>query len=178
MMGYLKNFMKFFWKDIKGVMINSLKQAKWKGSLSTSQRQAVIKLLEKKNQNKHFIKNCSPISLFIVDTKILSKAFAAKLKLTLPFIISSNQTTYVERRCISESGRLISDIIEIYGKENIPGFLVTMDLEEAFNSLDNGFVLCVLKKFGFGDNFITWIKILLWYYYCLITKGLLLSISH
>ena len=95
-----------------------------------------------------------------IISKILSKAFAAKPKRTLPSIISSNQTAYVERRCISESGRLISDIIEIYGKENIPGFLVTMDLEKVFDSLDNGFVLCVLKKFGFGDNFITWIKIL------------------
>ena len=77
------------------------------------------------------------------------KAFAVKPKRTLPSIISSDQTAYVERQCISESGRLISDIIEIYGKENIPGFLVTMDLEKAFDFLDNDFVLCVLKKFGF-----------------------------
>ena len=55
---------------------------------------------------------------------------------------------------------MISDIIEICGKENIPGFLVTMDLEKAFDSLDYDFLLSVLKKFAFGDNFITWIKIL------------------
>ena len=36
-----------------------------------------------------------------------------------------------------------------------------MDLEKAFDSLDHGFLICVLKKIGFGDNFITWIKILL-----------------
>ena len=60
--------------------------------------------------------------------------------------------------CISESGRLISDITEICGKENIPGSLVTMDLEKA---LDHDFLLCALKKFGFGDSFTNWIKILL-----------------
>ena len=159
--GLSKEFYEAFWVDIKDVFINSLKQAKLVGNLSISQRQAVIKLLEKKDRDKRFVKNRRPISLLNVDIKILSKAFAAKLKPILPSIISSNQTAYVEKRCISESGRLISDIIEVCGKENIPGYLVTMDLEKAFDSLDHDFLLCVLKKFGFGDNFITWIKILL-----------------
>ena len=55
----------------------------------------------------------------------------------------------------------MSDIIEICEKENIPAYLVTMDLEKAFVSLDHDFLICVLKKVGFGDSFITWIKILL-----------------
>ena len=86
-----------------------------------------------------------------IDTKILSNAFAGKLRPILPSIISPNQTAYVEKRCISESGRFISDIIEICGNKNIPGFLVTMDLEKAFDSLDHDFLLRILKKFGFGD---------------------------
>ena len=76
----------------------------------------------------------------------------------LPSIISLNQTAYLENRCISESGRLISDIIEFCSKESIPGYLITMDLEKTF---DHDFLLCALKKFGFGDSFINWIKILL-----------------
>ena len=51
--------------------------------------------------------------------------------------------------------------MEVSGKENIPGYLVTIDLEKAFYSLEQDFILCVLKKFGFGDSFINWIKILL-----------------
>ena len=159
--GLSKEFFETFWEEIKDVYINSLKQAKIINTLSISQRQAVIKLLEKKDRDKRFIKNWLLISLLNVDTKILSKALAAKLKPVLPSIISSNQTAYVEKRCISESGRLISDIIEICEKENIPAYLVTMDLEKAFDSLDHDFLICVLKKIGFGDNFITWIKILL-----------------
>ena len=159
--GLSKEFFETFWEEIKDVYINSLKQAKIKNTLSISQRQAVIKILEKKDRDKRFVKNWRPISFLNVDTKILSKALAAKLKPVLPSIISSNQTTYVEKRCISESGRLISDIIEICEKENIPAYLVTMDLEKAFDSLNHDFLICVLKKIGFGDNFTTWIKILL-----------------
>ena len=39
-------------------------------------------------------------------------------------------------------------------KENIPGYLVTMDLEKTFESLDQDFILCILKKFAFGDSFV------------------------
>ena len=46
--GLSKEFYETFWEDIKDVFINSLKETKIEGSLSISQRQAVIKLLEKK----------------------------------------------------------------------------------------------------------------------------------
>ena len=36
-----------------------------------------------------------------------------------------------------------------------------MDVEKAFDSLDHKFLISVLKKFGFGQNFISWIEIIL-----------------
>ena len=36
-----------------------------------------------------------------------------------------------------------------------------MDIDKVFNSLDHDFLLSALKKFGFGENFIHWIKVLL-----------------
>ena len=43
---------------------------------------------------------------------------------------------------------------------DVPGYLVTVDIEKAFDSLDHDFLLSV-KKIGFGENFIYWIKVLL-----------------
>ena len=159
--GITKEFYETFWDELKFAFIKSINQAKLTGELSISQRQAVIKLIEKKDRDKRFIKNWRPISLLNVDTKIISKAIALRLKNVLPSIISTNQTAYVNKRCISESGRLISDILEICDKQKIGGFLVTMDIEKAFDSLDHNFLLTVLTKFGFGNNFLSWIKILL-----------------
>ena len=51
--------------------------------------------------------------------------------------------------------------MESCSKEDLPGYLVTMDLEQAFDSLDHDFLLCALKNFSLGDNFLNWIKILL-----------------
>ena len=72
-----------------------------------------------KDRDKRYIKNWRPISLLNIDTKIISKALSAKLKKAFPAIISSNQTAYIKKRCFSESGRLISDLIEVCEKQTI-----------------------------------------------------------
>ena len=76
-----------------------------------------------------------------VDLKIISKALPEKLKKVLPNLISSQQTVYVKNRHIGESGRLISDIIEFAKIRNIEGFLVTMDIENVFDSLYRKFLI-------------------------------------
>ena len=58
---------------------------------------------------------------------------------------------------MSESGRLISDFLDVTEKFKIKGYLVTIDIEKAFDFLDHNFLLTTLKKFGFGTNFINWI---------------------
>ena len=78
--GLTKEFYETFWNEIKYVFLKSLKQTKEKGQLSIPQRQAVVKLIEKKDRDKRYIKSWRSISLLKVDTKIISKALAAKLK--------------------------------------------------------------------------------------------------
>ena len=67
-------------------------------------------------------------------------------------LISSQQTAYVENRFIGESGRLISDKIEISDLLNIEGFLVTMDIKKAVDSLYHDFLSSILRKFVFGKK--------------------------
>lgn len=44
--------------------------------------------------------------------------------------------------------------------ENIPGLLVLIDFEKAFDSVSWSFIYKALEYFGFGNNIINWIKIL------------------
>ena len=141
--------------------ISYILESKTIKKLGSSQRQAVIKLLTKKDKDKRFIENWRPISLLNVDTKILSKVLANRLKPTLPSTISNDQTAYVPGRFIGESVRLVSDIIELTDVLQIKGYMVTADIQKAFDSLDHTFLLATLKKLNFGENFIDWIKIIL-----------------
>ena len=76
-------------------------------------------------------------------------------------LITSDQTAYVPGRVIGESIRLTSDLIEYSNIQNIPGYLVTVDIEKAFDSVDHTFLCSVLQKFGFGKNFIRWVSMIL-----------------
>ena len=78
----------------------------------------------------------------------------------LPVLISNEQTVYVKERFICETGRLISDVIEVSDVFNIDGFLVTMDIKKTFDSLNHYFVLIVLKKFVL-KKFVNWIEVIL-----------------
>ena len=158
--GITKEFYETFWKEIKGPFQNSIKKGYIVGELSISQGQAIIKLIEKKERYKRFVKNWRPISLLNVDLKIISKVLAIRFKKVISSLISSNQIAYVNARFISEGGRLISDELEICDTLKIEGFLLTVDIEKAFDSVDHSFLLKVLQKSGFGKDFIRWISII------------------
>ena len=74
------------------------------------------------------------------------KALSEKLRKVLPGLISSQQTAYVQNRHIGESRRLISDVIEIAEIKILDDFLVSMDIEKAFNSLNHDFLILTLEK--------------------------------
>ena len=139
--GLTKEFYHAFWNQIKQPFLKSKSEFKRVKYLSTSQKQAIIKLLEEPNKDKKFICNWTPISLLNFDQKIISKALAAGLQKVLPSLIDPRQTAFVNGRFINESGRLISDIIEIWDKENISGYLMTIDFQKAFDSLNNCFFI-------------------------------------
>ena len=72
--------------------------------------------------------------------ELRSKTLAIKLKKVLPIFISLGQL----ERFIGESGRLISDIIEICDIEKLSGYLVTIDFEKAFDSMNHAFLTAAL----------------------------------
>ena len=95
-----------------------------KGEMSSSQKQAVITLIEKKDQDRCDLQNWRPISLLNVDAKIASKVIAERMKRLLPGLIHGNQTGYIPGRNIGENIRSILDIMSFTRTKNLPGLLL------------------------------------------------------
>ena len=104
--------------------------------MSSSQKQAVTTLVEKKGKDRTLLDNWRAISLVNVDTKIMSKAVATRIKKVLPDIIHHNETDFVGDRYIGETVRSIFDIVDCAVKENVPGLMISIDFQKAFDSLE------------------------------------------
>ena len=127
--------------------------------MSSSQKKAVITLIEKQGKDRTLIENWRPISLINVDAKIISKVIAARIKKVLPSIFHHNQTGYVkDRYCIGETVRSIFDIMEFTDSQNIPGILIFIDFKKAFDNLEWNYLFNCLEAFNFGSDFIRYVK--------------------
>ena len=156
--GLSKEFYICFFNEIHSYLLQALNMSFREGQLSSSQRQAVIVLIEKKDKDKRFLKNWRPISLINVDAKIASKAIALRIKKVIGNLVHCDQTAYVCKRNIGESVRLINDILEYTDENDIEAILFSGDFEKAFDLIEHYFILSTLKAFGFGPGFIQWIK--------------------
>ena len=127
--------------------------------MSRSMRHGIITLIYKNKGEKNILKNYRPISLLAVDYKILARIMANRLKLVLPSIISEFQTCCIIGRDIADTTASIRDVIELIEQDNLEGYLIKVDQQNAFDRVDHKYLFYILEKFGFGQKFIDWMKI-------------------
>lgn len=120
----------------------------------------LMKIIYKRKGDKALLKNFRPITMLNTDLKILAKVLANRLKNVLPSIIETNQAYGVKGRDIAETTSSIRDIISYINGEKKNGYVISLDFEKAFDRVEHDFLFSVLEKFGFGENFIKWIRIL------------------
>ena len=119
------------------------------GELSVSQKQVVIKLIEKKTTINDLLKTGGQF-LFSTLAQNWFQSFnrASKNCASLPNIFKPNGA--FKQRFISEGGRLISEIFEVSDFLKLKGLLLTVDIEKALDSVNHNFLLKVLEKLWFN----------------------------
>ena len=88
-----------------------------------------------------------------VDYEILAKVLSNRIQNILKYIISEDQTGYLKGWFIGCNIRMIEDIIIFTEENNVPGIILTIDFEKAFDSINWRFIDCSLEAFNFGQNF-------------------------
>ena len=155
--GLSVEFYRTFWDKLKYFLIKTYNKGYNENLLTYSQRSSVLALLFKKG-DPLLLDNFRPISLLNVDLKILSHVLAQRLKKILSKLINEDQTGYIKNRFIGFNLRQIQDIIDYADIYKIEGSLVFIDFKKAFDSLEWDFMLLTLKRFGFNDSFVNWVK--------------------
>ncbi len=157
--GLPSEFYKYFWnvigKDYFEMLLGSLQT----GSLPKSCSRAVLSLLPKKG-DLFCLKNWRPVALMCTDYKIFSKCIANRLNNYMGVLIMKEQSYCVKGRCIKDNLFLIRDIIDyaMYNENDLG--LISLDQEKAFDRVEHAYLYDLLKAFGFGDGFISWVNLL------------------
>ena len=90
----------------------------------------------------------------------MTKALANRLQQVLPLLIHTDQTASIKGRTINDNTRLLHDAITYANDNNIPLALISVDQLKAFDRIAHGFLFKALECFGFGPNFVRWIRVI------------------
>ena len=156
--GFSSEFFKVFWKKLGTFVMRAVNHSYLTGELSLVQRQGIITLIPKENKSRQNLTNYRPICLLNTVYKIASASIANRLKTVLDKLISNGQSGFISGRYIGENTRLVYDLMQLVDENNIPGLLLLIDFEKAFDSLSWSFMQKVLSSFNFGPSIIQWIS--------------------
>ena len=101
-----------------------------------------------------------PITLLNTDYRLLARVLADRLQPALSKVVSPSQTAFLKGR---RSGANILTLQLL--AEGLPAdsemVAALLDFSKAYDTIDRDFLLEVMKEMGVGDEFCTWVQILL-----------------
>ena len=160
--GLTAEFYQAFWDKIGILYCAAIKYAKNTAKkLHLSGRRGLISLIPKKSKDPGLLKNWRPLTMLSLDYKILAKTLATRLKQVLPYLISLDQTGFMEGRQITSTICKTMEIIQYCNKNNEKGYIVNLDYEKAFDKLEYQAIYGSLRYFGIGDEFCEYVSLLL-----------------
>ena len=158
--GLTVKFLRKFWPQLSSLLMESLKESWEHGELSTSQKESVIRLIEKKGKSQSTIKGYRPISLINVDAKIYSKVLAERLRKLTNAVVDHDQLAYMEGRSLHEGHLLINRMLELGRASKVKGLMAMIDFRSAFDSVRHDFIWKTLEKMNVGQGLINHLKTL------------------
>lgn len=157
--GIPAEFYKTFWSDMGQDLLDVINHCTEKSILPLSMRRAVLKLLPKTG-DLGLLTNYRPISLLCSDYKIFTRVLASRLMGALPEIINMEQVYNVPGRKVHNNISLAKDLVYQANQLNKEFAIVSIDQAKAFDKLNHTYIFETLKAFGFGDSFISYIKMI------------------
>ena len=156
--GFTVEFYKFFIELLGEDMVTSFNAAYDANELTISQRRGVITLIPKEDGSLLELSNWCPITLLNVDYEVAAKVIAKRIEPLLSNLLHTDQSGFIKGRYIGQKIRLIIDIMEHTKSQNIPGILISLDFQKAFESIEWSFTMKTLDTFNFGSSIKRWTR--------------------
>ena len=151
--GITAEFYKAFIKELLEPMTMLFNNIWLKEKQPQSHKNAIIKLLFKKNDHRK-LKNWRPISLLNIDYKVYTKVLTARLREIMSTITPMEQKCGVEGRRMTDVIRNINEV----RNHNTDGYLVLIDQAKAFDRVNHDYLFQTMEHMGITGKYLNLVK--------------------
>lgn len=156
--GYNSLFFKRAWNVIGEEVTKAVSQFFQTGKMVKELNSTIISLIPKLEVPRK-PKDFRPISCCNVLYKVISKIMANRLCESLEKLVDKTQTAFIPGRRINDNVLLAQELLHGYNQKNLPARCsFKVDLMKAYDTVEWGFVIEVLKAMNFHPTFIVWVK--------------------
>jgi hypothetical protein len=146
-----------FWNELGPLLLRVANSSMREGKLPTSMLNGIITLIPK-HGDLTLLSSWRPITLLNTDYKLITKCLAGRITSVLPDLITTDQSYCIPNKTIHNNLHLIRDAIDHANMNDLPLAILSLDQASAYDCVEHPYVFHVLKKFGFGNNFIQAIR--------------------
>lgn len=149
-----------FWDILGPPLFENITAAIQVGSFTRQSNTALISLLLKKDKDPSDCASYRPLSLLNTDIKIFAKVLACRLRNRMTLLCHCDQTGFIRTRIASDNTRRLLHLINYASSIDSPAAALSLDALKAFDRLEWPYLWYTLRRLGFGDSYIKWIKVL------------------
>jgi hypothetical protein len=155
--GYNYAFLKNSWDLIKGEIRIMFDQFHGIGILPKSLLSYFVTLIPKVN-SPFGLSDFRPISLLGCLYKLIAKVLASRLSKVMNTLIAPNQSAFIKGRNLVDGVLVVNELVDLAKRQGNKCLIFKVDFEKAYDSVDWDFLDYMLRRFGFCDTWIGWIR--------------------
>jgi len=153
--GFPMSFFKEFWSVLKEDILNTMKHFHEFQVFEKSMNATYVALIPKKS-GATSLRDFRPISLISGMYKIIAKVLAERLKQVVNKVVNK-QMAFIKGRQIMDAALIASECVDTRLRGENAGIMCKLDLEKAYDHVNWGFLLNILRQMRFGDKWLKWI---------------------